>query len=185
MSGRTDEVWLAPVYRPPHKPGKPLAAFEHRSEMLRLLIDGREGMTVCDVEDRLRLNPSYTILILQHLAAENPDREIQLLVGGDSLRQLHTWFRAVELAERFEVLTYPRAEETPTLEELRRNWEDRLAGKLYNGILDGEFFKISSTNIRNSMEKDSNMVHINKGTIPGAVWEYIQQQQLYRRKDEQ
>ena len=184
-SGRTDEVWLAPAYRPPHKPGKPLEEFCHRAEMIRLLIAGKSGMELCDIEDRLRLEPSYTILILEHLERENPDRQIQLLIGGDSLRQFHTWYCAAELAERFEILTYPRDGETPELEDLRRNWPAEMAEKLYNGILSGDFFKISSTNIRNVMEKPADMVHINKGSIPDAVWEYIQQQRLYRRKEDE
>lgn len=185
FSGRTDSVWLAPAYRPPHKPGKPLADFCHRAEMVRLLIGGRAGLEFCDIEDRLRLDPSYTILILEHLEKTEPERQIQLLIGGDSLRQLHTWYRAAELAERFEILTYPRDGETPSLDDLRQNWQENIAQKLHNGILNGEFFKISSTNIRNEMENSSKTVHINKENIPAAVWEYIQQQGLYRRNEDE
>ena len=183
LSGRTDEVWLAPAFRPPHKTGKQLADFSHRAEMIRLLTAGKRNLELCDIEDRLQLDPSYTILILEHLERENPERQIQLLIGGDSLRQFHTWHRAAELAERFEVLTYPREGETPGMGDLLRNWPGKMAEKLYNGILSGDFFKISSTNIRNGMENSADMVHINKGSIPDAVWEYIQQQRLYRRKE--
>ncbi len=185
LSGRTDAVWLAPAFRPPHKTGKKLTEFRHRAEMIRLLIGNRSGLELCDVEDRLRLEPSYTILILEHLERSEPDRQIQLLIGGDSLRQLHTWHRAEELAERFEILTYPRDGETPAFEELQQRWGTKTAEKLYGGVLSGEFFKISSTNIRNGMENPSNRVHINKGSIPDAVWEYIQQQGLYRRKEDE
>lgn len=185
LSGRTDTVWLAPAYRPPHKPGKPLEEFRHRAEMIRLMTAGREGMELCDVEDRLRLEPSYTILILEYLQKSEPERQIQLLIGGDSLRHLHTWHRAAELAERFEILTYPRDGETPSLEELCEFWPEKMAEKLYRGILPGDFFKISSTNIRKKMENPSNVVHINKGSIPDAVWEYIEQQGLYRRKEDE
>ena len=77
-----------------------------------------------------------------------------------SLLDLHTWHRAQELAERFELLVYPRPECHVTLEYLEEKFPRLTAEKLFNSLLDGRFFEISSTNLRFSMEKSANWDNI-------------------------
>ncbi len=181
-SGRTDRVLFVPAFDPPHKPGRRIAPFSDRCRMAGLLIEGEAGMELSDFEERLHLHPSYTIDVLAALRRERPGEELQLLIGGDSLRHLHTWHRGHELAEFCEILTYPRPGETPDLQELRRNWPENSARKLANGILAGEFFEISSTNIRNRLENSGGRGHINTG-IPERILEYAKKRNLYSRED--
>lgn len=181
-SGRTDRVCFAPAFAPPHKPGRPLAPFADRAEMVRLLIRNEQSMFVSDIENRLQKNPSYSIDILAALE-QKLGEPVQLLIGGDSLRDFHTWHRAPEILERHEVLTYPRAGETPTREELLRFWSRENTEKLLAGVLPGDFFEISSTNIRKSMAKETNPVHINIGDITPEVEAYIRNHNLYTRSD--
>lgn len=177
-SGRTDRVLLAPAYLPPHKAGRRRAPFGDRMAMVRLLTANHPQLEPCDIEGRLRLIPSYTIDVLAELARERPEMQLQLLIGGDSLLTLHKWHRAAELAERYEILSYPRPGAEPTAAELARFWPPETARKLAGGVIPGAFFEISSTNIRNSMAKAEKTDHINN-EVPETVEEYIRRHRLY------
>lgn len=177
-SGRTDRVLFAPAFDPPHKPGRSRAPFADRLAMVELLIGGHPGLEACGIEERLALSPSYTCEVLAALRRERPGERLQLLIGGDSLLALHTWGRAAELVESYEILTYPRRGETPDAAALGRHWPPQTVQKLLAGLLPGEFFEISSTNIRNNVAKQDKMSHINSGTTK-RVEEYIRQHHLY------
>ena len=138
-------------------------------------------MTCSDIEARLARNPSYTIDVLAALCREEPETQFQLLIGGDSLRELHTWRRAGELAQKFEILTYPRAGETPDEAELARHWPPETAKKLARGILPGKFFEISSTNLRNLVANQAGTGHIMQQEVPDALAEYIRSHQFYQK----
>ncbi len=175
-AGAADRVWFAPAYAPPHKQGRRLAAFDDRAAMTGVAIGGEPGMELTRIEDELRLVPSYTFEVLSTLAERHPEDTWRLLIGGDSLGQLHGWHRAEELARRFEVVTYPRRGETPGLEELRRNWPEELARKLAAGILDAPFYEISSTEVRKKVEKKENLATV----LTDSVADYIRKNQLYQ-----
>ena len=151
--------------------------------MVRLLTAGLPGHIVSDLEYRRRRTPSYTFDILEELNRSGKDK-FQLLIGADSLRDLHTWHRAQELAERFELLIYPRPGCDVTFEELAKNFPAPIAEKLINSVLDGEFFEISSTNLRFSMEKSANWDNIISMT-PEPVAEYCRRHGLYTNKAQQ
>ena len=98
--------------------------------MTRLLAEGQPGIEVSDIEGRLGLHPSYTFAVLSALEKERPGERLQLLIGGDSLLSLHEWAHASELAERYEILTYPRRGELPVAAELARFWPPQTVKKL-------------------------------------------------------
>ena len=162
-SGRCDRVLWVPAYLPPHKVGKERAPFEVRCSMVSDLISGAAGMELSDIEQQLALEPSYTISVMEELAKRVPGR-LALLIGSDSLAQLHTWHRAHELVARYEILSYPRKEACVTEEYLAQFWSKEECLKLLSGVLDGKFFEISSTDIRKKMEKNAKWSDIKKLT---------------------
>ncbi len=174
-AGMTDRVLLAPAFAPPHKGGRAFAPYGDRVRMLRLLIDGLPDMEVCEAEREFAMSPSYTYEVLERLSAREPGTRLQLLIGGDSLAQLHTWYRGRELAERWEVITYPRAGVTPDRTVLRRHWPEPLAERLAKGILKAPFFEISSTEVRKKMAIGENPVTF----IPEKVRDYAREHRLY------
>jgi len=180
-SGRTNRVLFAPAFDPPHKSGHCRAPFADRLAMVKLLIGNRPGLEACDIEERLALSPSYTCEVLAALRRERPGERIQLLIGGDSLLALHTWGHAEELVGEYEILTYPRRGETPDAAALALHWPPRTVRKLLAGLLPGEFFEISSTNIRNGVAKQDKMRHINSEATE-RVEEYIRQHHLYEKR---
>ena len=179
-SGRCTRIMWVPAFLPPHKLKDRRESFFHRYNMVRLLTTGREGHFVSDLEYRRRKEPSYTFDILEDLNCSGKEK-FQLLIGADSLLSLHTWYRAQELAERFEVLTYPRPGYDVTLESLREHFSAETAEKLLQGCLDGKFFEISSTNLRFSMEKSATWDNIISMT-PAPVAEYCRRHGLYHNR---
>ena len=106
-----------------------------------------------------------------------------LLIGADSLLSLHTWHRAEELAEKTDFIVYPRAGSAVTMEKLLKNWKRETAEKLFNAMLEGTFFEISSTEVKNSMEKNGFRYHIIEWeNFPPEIAGYIRQYDLYEQK---
>lgn len=153
-SGKCDMVLWVPAYAPPHKPGRDRMPFTSRFDMVLEMISGIPGMAISDIEARLELDPSYTISILEKLEKEI-EGTLALLIGGDSLAQLHTWHRAKELVGRYMILTYPRSGSRVTKEYLSQFWSEKECEKLLSGMLDGKFFEISSTEIRKKLAKNA------------------------------
>jgi nicotinate-nucleotide adenylyltransferase len=97
--GRLDEVLFTPAPRPPHKP-RPCARFDQRVEMLGLALAGNPTFRIEEMEKE-RESPSYTVDTLAELRRRRLDDELLLLVGGDTIRDLHLWYeprRILELA---------------------------------------------------------------------------------------
>lgn len=177
LSGRCDRIMWVPAFMPPHKLDRGRESFFHRINMLRLLTAGREGHFVSDIEYRRRQTPSYTFDILEDLNSD-PSEQFLLLIGADSLLDLHSWHRAQELAERFELLIYPRPGCEVTFEVLKEKFPAQTAEKLYSSVIDGRFFEISSTKLRFSMEKSADWDNIISMT-PAPVAEYCRRCGLY------
>jgi len=178
-SGACDHVLWVPAFAPPHKLDSRRAPFADRMKMVELLIKDESGMSASGIEAKIAKKPSYTIDILLELEAVSGIRPA-LLIGADSLLQLHTWHRAKELAEKWHILTYPRKTSPVTLETLLEHWQPETAQKLYSGVIPGKFFEISSTEIRNSMEKTALTGNIKCMTenIP-EIGDYIVRHRLY------
>ena len=182
-SGLCSKVIWVPSWSQPHKQDKKAAPFHHRLAMVNLLIEGTKNMFASDLEERIKLQPSYTFEVLKQFAAELPDNEeAALLIGADSLLALHTWYKAEELLENYTILTYPRPGENISLEALLCHWEKKQAQKLLSGVINGAFFEISSTGIRNSLVKTANKSNINnedKSLLNDRVADYCEKYRLY------
>ena len=178
-SGRCARVVWFPGYMPPHKPGFRRAAFAHRLAMVRLLIAAEPAMSASDWEARLQLSPSYTIDVLRRLQ-EATGEKYRLLIGADSLLQLHTWHLAEELVREFDFITYPRQDCAVNEDVLAAHWDRATAKKLASTLLAGKNFQISSRELRFSMEKNPSPGHIiESGGLTAEVAAYIEAHHLY------
>jgi len=82
-------LWmLAPD--PPHKQEQPISPLPQRLEMLQRMISGNPSFEISQLEIN-RPGPHYTIDTVRLLAQQEPNADIILLLGGDSLRDLPTW----------------------------------------------------------------------------------------------
>jgi nicotinate-nucleotide adenylyltransferase len=96
---RLAEVRFVPAGNPPHR-GVPLCDARRRLDMVRAAIADQPGFVVDDREV-CREGPSYTVLTLRELRAEEPGRPFCLIMGMDAflgLPQWHEWRSLLELA---------------------------------------------------------------------------------------
>lgn len=178
-SGMCGHVIWVPAFAPPHKLNAERAPFEDRLAMVQLVIKDENAMSVSPIESRIEQHPTYSIIVMEELERSGGIHPA-LLIGSDSLLQLHTWHRAAELAANYQILTYPRKNAPVSREELLKFWDEETAEKLLSGVMPGKFFEISSTEIRKSMEKTANEGNINSmtKTFP-EVDAYIKAHRLY------
>ena len=177
--GIADHVLFVPAWIPPHKIMKGKSSFEERLRMTELAVAGRENMSVSGLEGE-RGGISYTIDSLEKLSSEHPENEYILLVGGDSLAQLHTWHRANELVEQFQIIYCPRPGETIDPGQLSSHWKKELAEKLVkSAISDCPLSDLASTQIRHELSRGFSPQGIDKNVL-----NYICQRRLYMENSE-
>jgi nicotinate-nucleotide adenylyltransferase len=167
-----DKVLFLPVGEPPHKVGQQITAVSHRLHMVSLAIQENPHF-ILDTTDCERPVPHNTASLLPLLQKKQPDARFWLLLGGDSLRDLPTWFEPERLITfcRLAVLLRPG---------VAIDWEvleTAVPGsKTAVDTLSGPTLSISATAIRNWVK----MGHEPTYLLPTAVADYIQQQQLYQ-----
>jgi nicotinate-nucleotide adenylyltransferase len=124
---------------------------------------------------------SYTHDTMLELSVRLPDDELIILIGADSLMNLHTWRNAEKLVENWSILTFPRGRvargRESVLERLRSRWPEEVAVRLFDTILDFVPIEISSTVIREFFaENDQDRA---KRFLPPEVFEYINTKGVY------
>jgi nicotinate-nucleotide adenylyltransferase len=84
-----DEVWFIPAGRPWQKPETRTSNL-HRTEMLKAAIQGAPGWLIhtCEIE---REGNTYTIDTLEYLCEQYPNHAFTWIIGGDQVKNLHTW----------------------------------------------------------------------------------------------
>lgn len=81
---------------PPHKQGQSIRPWQLREELVLAAIRDRVNFVLSKVEIE-RPGPHYTVDTLRILASQYPTAELFYLIGGDSLRDLPTWYKPEEL----------------------------------------------------------------------------------------
>lgn len=81
---------------PPHKLGQSITDVKDRLEMVRLALNGEAAFELSTV-DIDRPGPHYTLDTVNLLKAQHPGADLILLIGGDSLHDLPSWHRPVDL----------------------------------------------------------------------------------------
>lgn len=89
-SGKLDELWVIPTYKPPHKVDLSITPFRNRLEMCRIGVQNLQGVSVTDIEQKLP-TPSYTFQTLSQFKKMFPYYRFYLCIGGDQLLNFHQW----------------------------------------------------------------------------------------------
>ena len=113
-----DAVWFIPAALPPHKQDRGITSAKDRLAMLKLAIAGHPEFVVSDREIA-RGGTSYTIDTLRELHAEDPSRELFLLIGADSLADLTTWREPDQILKLATVVAVNRGRQQTDLTPLR------------------------------------------------------------------
>ena len=104
--------------------------------------------------------PYYTVNTLRELKKKNPSNNFTLAIGADNLTNIKEWFMYQEILLDFGVIVFPRgSEDIDYLENLK-----------FNLLRENPDYKItiehtitpniSSTEIRNAIEKGDNVKHL-------------------------
>jgi len=170
-----DQVLLVPSFSQPFKPQGANASFDDRFAMLHAAFKGTPNVKISRIEAELRRAPAYTSDTMDALRQCYPNDRLLLMIGEDSLYDLHRWHEGRRLAEEYDWLIFPRKmpESKP---DLRTFWPETLAAKLQKSILPVPFFEISSMELRKKLEKNEKTANL----LPCGVYTYIRRNGLYR-----
>ena len=168
-----DELWFVPAATPPHKPPPHGATDADRLAMLELAIEGDPALRVCPIEFSLP-PPSYTLRTVQALRGLHPDVRFSFVIGSDSLLQLHTWHRPLDLLAAVPVCTLARpgiSKPSPGDLRLPPPWPGRLLGLYRTASL----VPAASSDIRAELAATRH-----SPLVPPAVLRYVLAHDLYK-----
>jgi nicotinate-nucleotide adenylyltransferase len=170
-------VLFVPAGQPPHKLGEPITPAEHRVAMLELAIrpNPHFSLSLVDIE---RDGPSYTVDTLRLLRNElGADADLYFVIGGDSLRDLPTWYDPVGILDQATIVALLRpgyadveAERAPLVARLSA-LEQRLI------VVEGPRMDLSSTELRRRVATGRPI----KYQTPDEVEDYIRRHRLYQK----
>ncbi len=167
-----DAVWFIPCSVPPHKPAAGLASNADRLAMLRLALAGEPRFAALSIEFD-RPGKSYTLDTVRELQARHPDVEFVFIVGADTLPELPTWHRPLDLLARIRIvsLARPGFVPDPAAIQLPPPWPQKLLADLRTG----RPLDVSSRDIRAKIAAGQPVP-----LVPDSVMRYIQEHNLYR-----
>jgi len=177
-----ERMIFVPAADPPHRP-PPVAAFEHRLNMLKLVLPGYAGFEVDDREQRLG-GLSYTVRTLESFREELGQHPLGLVMGADAFSGFESWHRWQDILELAHLLVmnrpgfamddlsgWARARLSDEVGELNRTAAGRI---LFVPVTP---LNVSATGIRLALANDTSV----DGMLPPAVLAYIETNGLYKR----
>ncbi len=169
LTARFDQVWVV-VANDPNKKEKPFISPEHRLNMAKLAFGGFRNVKVSAIELE-RGGVSYSIDTIDQLRKEHPEHEFWWVFGADLLAEFPRWKDSGRLAKTVPFLAVSRPGFVLDTERLRVFSEAEVFD-------DSCGINASSTEIRHSLSRN-NLERV-KALLPGKVFEYIEQNALYR-----
>jgi len=165
-------LWvLTPV--PPHKLDQPITPIEHRLAMLELAIADNANFQLSRIEMD-RPGPHYMVDTMRLLADQHPSTDLILLIGGDSLRDLPTWYQPADLISACqEIGVIRRPGDTLDLSAVERAVPGTQAKVRF---VDAPLLEISSSDIRRRIREKLPFRYY----LSQSVYEYILDNKLYR-----
>jgi nicotinate-nucleotide adenylyltransferase len=167
-----DQLLFVPAANPPHKQSDNKSPVEHRLAMLNLAI-GDNPQFVMSRVDVDRPGPHYSVDMLRILTAEYPHSEMYFIMGGDSLRDLPTWYQPHEVIRLCKITVMQRPQSSISI-DMHHTVLPELAARMT--IIDAPLIDISSSSIVARSSAGFSIRYL----VPDAVLVYIKAHQLYR-----
>jgi nicotinate-nucleotide adenylyltransferase len=101
-----ERVVLIPAAHPPHKPGRPVSAAEHRLAMVELAVAGNPNLSVSPMEVR-RGGESYTVDTLEALTVAG-ERDLWFILSAEALAGFETWRNPERIFDLARLAVVPR-----------------------------------------------------------------------------
>jgi nicotinate-nucleotide adenylyltransferase len=165
-----DQVWLVVTPLNPFKQGRTISPDTHRLAMVRLAVQGHEGVVASGFEIDLP-KPSYTADSLRFMRHRWPDHSFDLIIGSDNLASFHQWKDPEDILEHHRLLVYPR-----------HGMKEHLASSIFVGhphvrvVANAPLVEVSATRIRSDI---ANWRAVDAWVEP-QVLSHIRQNGLYK-----
>ena len=169
------EVLFLPAGQPWMKSDQPISAAHHRTEMIRLALEGRPYFKLSTIEIEHK-GPSYSVDTVVKLRAQSKEAfDCYFIVGWDNLAKIPLWKDPAKLIEMCFLAAVPRpGYDRPDMKKLAA----ALPGISKKVILmDKPRIDISATDIRNRVAQGLSISSL----VPPAVENYIKENGLYRK----
>ena len=169
-----EKLIIMPAYIQPFKQGKRVTDDEHRLAMANIAFKDVSKTEISTLEiDRMRI--SYTFDTMSELKKQYPGKELFFITGTDAFMQIDSWYKGVDLLEKFSFIVSVR----PGYFEDELNERIKTYQRLYNTRvikLVAQMPDISSTDIREAYRKGESI----SSMVPEAVERYIIENGLYK-----
>lgn len=161
-----DEVIFCPAFCSPFKTASPpIAAPEHRVEMLKVAIEAIDGFKISTIEVD-RKGPSYTIDTIRALKSDEVN--FRLMLSEEAALRFDLWKEPEELIRLAPPLIGVRGYGNVV--------SGPFEGAFRKGITPTKIMEISSTEIRERLKKGLYCGHL----IPAKALDYIHAYRLYK-----
>jgi len=158
-----ERVWLVVSPQNPFKETASLLNEYHRLHLVKLAVQDEPRLKANDIEFHLP-RPSYTIDTLTYFSEKFPEHEFAIIMGSDSLQNLHKWKNAEILVKNHLLYVYKR----PGFEIV-----NRLNAAME--IAEAPLLEISSTHIREMLKAGKSVRYL----VPDLVMEEIELYHYY------
>jgi len=171
-----DEVIFMPAGQPWLKADNLISPAEHRLEMLRLALSGKDNFRLSTMETE-RAGPTYTVDTMAELGRQlGSKNELFFILGWDNLTQLPQWHEPSRLIKLCRLVAVPRVDYPPpdlaSLEGAIPGLSERVI------LLDAPRIDVNASEIRQRV-RDGLSIH---NLVPEAVEGYIKEHGLYARE---
>ena len=160
-----DKVFVMPDKIPPHKEFDNVVDDIHRQNMCKLACEDFSKSQICLIEFE-RDGKSYTFDTVNLLKAKYVNDNFYIVIGGDMLSTLDTWYNWRELIKQVSFISFKREgldNFNSSYLRLKNSGADII-------LLEDKITDISSTKLRQKIDKN---------LLPPKVYEYITQKGIY------
>ena len=158
------QVWLVVSPQNPLKQSASLLNEYNRLHLIQLAIEGEIKLRASDIEFQLP-RPSYTIDTLVYLIEKYPKNEFSIIMGSDSLANLHKWKNYQIITANYPIYVYER-----------QGFEINNAKEANVIPFTAPVLPISSTLIRTLIKQGKSIRYL----VPDKVMEEIERNQYYK-----
>ncbi len=159
-----NQVWFVVSPQNPFKASASLLNEYQRLHLIKLAIDGENGLRASAVEFNLP-KPSYTVDSLAYLKEKYPDHIFSILMGSDGFQNLHKWKNYEVIVQNYPIYIYKRP-----------GFEIQETHGATVKILNAPLLEISSTHIRDLIKNRKSVRYL----VPDIVKEEIETAGYYR-----
>lgn len=165
---KLDKIIFIPAANPPHKLGKRITDSRHRLSMIQMAIVDHKDFQLSEIEIAHK-SSSYSTETVQLFLDLYPSDELLFLIGGDSLKELHTWHEPDRLLKMIKIVVVQRP--GINLKKVSSCFLDQVI------FVDAPLIGISSSNIRQNILEQRSIRYL----VPDSVADYIHENKLYNK----